>query len=56
MSTTKPDTIAVNPADSAAAAEIAIHFVSPSRSSSAPVFELITNASTVSMVLEMPTN
>jgi hypothetical protein len=41
---------------SAAIAEIADHSVSPSRSSSAPGNELVTGASKVSMVMEMPAN
>ena len=41
---------------SAAAAEIAVHSVSPSRASSAPGNELVAGASTVSEVMEMPTN
>ena len=47
----EPDTV-----QSAAAAEIAVHSVSPSRASSAPGNELVAGASTVSEVMEMPTN
>ena len=47
----EPDTV-----QSAAAAEIAVQSVSPSRASSAPGNELVTGASTVSEVMEMLTN
>ena len=47
----EPDTV-----QSAAAAEIAVHSVSPSRASSAPGNELVAGASTVSEVMEMPIN
>ncbi|RLN04469.1 hypothetical protein C2845_PM13G26260 [Panicum miliaceum] len=48
----EPDTVV----ESIAAAKIAVHVVSPSRSPSAPGIELVTGASTVSMVMEMPAN
>jgi len=47
----EPETV-----QSAAATEIAVHSVSPSRSSSAPDNELVTGASTISVAMEMPTN
>ena len=47
----EPETV-----QSAVATEIAVHSASPSRSSSAPDNELVTGASTISVVMEMPTN
>ena len=47
MVTAEPDTV-----KAAAATEIAVHSVSPSRSLSAPVIELVTGVSTFSTVMD----